>query len=245
MTSPPSDPADLAAPLRLAARVGARLRLLVLAAVAGIAILLWWNGTLGRMIEPDRIRAMADAAGPAAPLAFIVLLIPLNPVLLAGAPIWVSSTVFPLHLAIIYSIIGATVASAGTHALASYFGREWARERIPHKLHGFRDRLESHPLKTVATLRILLWINPGVDLLMAVSRVRPLDYLIGTLVGIALPTAVRVYIGYIGIEAVGDSNAWIWAVIPITIAAIVGFRLYRKSRTRNRDTENGEQHQSR
>ncbi len=233
MTSHPSDPADLAVPLRLAARAGGRLRLVALASFAVVGIGLWWSGTLGRMIEPERIRNLVDAAGPAAPIAFIALLIPLNPVLLAGAPIWISSTVFPLHLAIIYSIIGATVASAGTHALASYFGREWARERIPHKLHGFRDRLETNPLKAVATLRLLLWINPGVDLLMAVSQVRPRDYLLGTIIGIALPTALRVYIGHVGIEAVGDSNAWIWAVIPIAIAATVGIRLYRKSRVRD------------
>jgi uncharacterized membrane protein YdjX (TVP38/TMEM64 family) len=233
MSDPPSDSPDLALSLRLAARIGGRLRLVALALLGIVAVGLWWTGTLAELTHPERVRSLVDAAGPAAPLAFIALLIPLNPVFLAGAPIWISSTLFPLPLAIVYSIVGATLASAGTHALAAYFGTEWARERIPHRLHGFRDRIEDNPVRSVATLRLLLWINPGVDLLTAVSSVPPRAYVFGTVVGIALPTALRVYVGHLGAEAMAGSNAWLWGLLVVAVLALLGLRHFRNSRRRS------------
>ncbi len=232
MSSPPFNSPDYPLPLRLAARAGGRLRLALLVVIATAAITLWWTGILGELVEPDRIRALVAAAGPAAPVAFILLLIPLNPVFLAGAPIWISSTVFPLHLAVIYSIVGAVITSAATHSLARYFGQEWATTKIPTKLHGFRNRLEKRPLRAIATLRVLLWINPGVDLLMAVSKVRMRDYLLGTALGLALPTALRVYLVHAGIEAAGSgsSNVWMWALIPLAALALLGVTYYRKTK---------------
>lgn len=220
-------------PLRFAARLGRRLRLIALAVLGLAAVGLWWTGALAELAHPERVRRLVDAAGPAAPLAFIALLVPLNPVFLAGAPIWISSTLFPLPLAIVYSIVGATVASAATHAFASYFGTEWATERIPNRLHKFRDRLEDNPVRSVATLRLLLWINPGVDLLMAVSSVPLRAYVFGTVIGIALPTALRVYVGHIGAEAMAGSNAWVWGLLVLAVLVLLGLRHLRNDRRRN------------
>ena len=202
---------------------------LTLVLFALLMFVLWWTGTLSQMVRPEVLRRLVTDAGPAAPLMFIAVLVPLNPFFLAGAPVWISSTLFPLHLAMVYSIAGVVIASAGTHAAARYLGRDWARGRIPKRIHRFGERLERNPLRGVATLRMLLWINPGVDLLTAVSQIRMRDYLLGTLLGIALPTVLRVYIGQKGIEAASGSPAWFWVTVALVAIAAVAVHRYRQA----------------
>ncbi len=210
--------------------LGARAALAAIAVAAVVVTAgywLWSSGSVSELSDPQRIRGLVGAAGSAAPLAFIALLVSLNPFFLAGAPIWISSTLFPTPLAIAYSIVGAVVASTATHLAARYAGADWARSRIPRRLHRFTERVEQRPLRSVGALRMLLWINPGVDFLMAVSQVRLRDYLLGTLIGIALPTALRVYVGQKGIEAAQGPNAWVVAGLLTVVLALVLVRRYR------------------
>lgn len=96
-------------------------------------------------------------------------------------------------------------------------------------MRGSRERLEKNPLRAVAAMRMLLWINPGVDLLTAVAQVRLRDYLLGTLIGIVLPTALRVYIGQRGIEAAADSPVWFWTILAVAVLAAIMIRYYGKT----------------
>jgi len=218
-------PAEHSAPGTRAALGAVAVALIVAAAAYG----LWSSGAVAELTDPQRMRSLVGAAGSAAPLAFVFLLVSLNPFFLAGAPIWISSSLFPTPLAILYSIVGAVAASTATHLAARYAGADWARSRIPRGLHRFTERLEQRPLRSVGTLRMLLWLNPGVDFLMAVSQVRLRDYLLGTLIGISLPTALRVYVGQKGLEAAQGPNAWVLAGLLTMVLAVALVRRYRNS----------------
>ncbi len=195
------------------------------AIVLGVAILaLWATGLLAELVQPERIRRVVEAAGSAAPLAFIALLVPLNLVFLAGLAIWISPSIFPLPLAILYSTVGAVVASAGSLVIGHFLGNEWARARVPKRLHRFEKRLEAKPVRTVFVLRTILWMNPGVDLLLAVLGVRWRDYLVGTVFGMVLPTGLRVYVGYKGFEVATGSSPWLIVVAVSFLVLVVVLR---------------------
>jgi len=202
-------------------------RRLLLAAVILAAGIAAWNADLFEYASPDRVRAAVAAAGVAGPLIFIALLVPLNVFFLAGPPIWISATLWPTPLAIIYSIIGAIVASIGTYALARTLGRDWARSKIPARVRHYEDRLERSPMRMVATMRLLFWLNPGIDLLLAVSRVRRRDYVAATVVGMVPFTALRVVIGEKGIAAAAYAPQWFWPGVGAAAVAAVGLRWYQ------------------
>ena len=186
-----------------------------------------WNADLFEYASPERVRATVAAAGIAGPLIFIALLIPLNVFFLAGPPIWISATLWPTPLAVTYSIIGAVVASIGTYALARQLGRDWARSKIPARVRRYEDRLERNPVRMVATMRLVFWLNPGIDLLLAVSRVRRRDYVLATLVGMVPFTALRVVIGEKGVRAAAVAPQWFWPSVAAALAAALALRCYK------------------
>lgn len=228
----PTDGAPLLPPTRAVRRL--RLAVLVLGATALAG--LWWTGILAELADPEKIRAVVQQAGPAAPLAFVALQIPLNLVFLAGVPVWIAATLWPLPLAIAYSIAGTVVASTSTYLLARRLGGRWAGARTSRRLRRFERHIDRKPLRTVATLRLLLWINPGVDLLMATARVAPRDYLLGTAAGLAVPTAARVAVGDVGIEALRkvisgeEPPAWGWLFTALAAVAVAVVLRRRRAR---------------
>lgn len=196
----------------------------VVALAAGYAV---WSGGLLEYASPERVRATVASAGAAGPLIFIAMLVPLNLIFLAGPPIWLSATLWPAPLAILYSALGAVLASFGAYAMARYFGREWARAKIPQNLRRFEERLERRPIRIVATMRVMFWLNPGIDLLIAVSRVRARDYLIATVLALVPFTALRVLIGQKGIEAALNAAPWFWPTVIAVVIAVAGLRWYQ------------------
>ncbi len=48
-------------------------------------------------------------------------------------------------------------------------------------------RLDRHPIRVVALLRVLLWMAPPLNYALAMSPVRFRDYLLGSLIGLVLP----------------------------------------------------------
>ncbi|MEO2169306.1 MAG: hypothetical protein ABGY42_14555, partial [bacterium] len=135
-------------------------RVLTVAAVVAV-VWLWWTGVLAEMGNTDRIRALVLDAGSAGPLLFIALIVVLFPMFLAGAPIWISGSLFPVVEAIIYSWIGGGIAGFLIFLFARHWARDWAQTRIPARVRRWEERLEQRPLMTVIALRVFLWINPA------------------------------------------------------------------------------------
>ena len=50
-------------------------------------------------------------------------------------------------------------------------------------------RLEERPIRTVALLRLFLWLAPALTYALALSRIRYRHYVAGSAIGLALPVA--------------------------------------------------------
>jgi uncharacterized membrane protein YdjX (TVP38/TMEM64 family) len=70
----------------------------------------------------------------------------------------------------------------------------------------------------VLVLRLLLWANPLVDLLVGMSQAPFRAYFVGTVVGLAPITALNVILGKKGIDLATKAPGWLWAVLLISAA---------------------------
>jgi uncharacterized membrane protein YdjX (TVP38/TMEM64 family) len=203
--------------------------LVLLLVVAAIAIVT--SGRVDEFANAEQMAALLDRAGPLGPILFIALIVALFPVFLIGPPIWASLALWPAPLAILYSSIGCFTASVIFYALARSFGQEWAQPRIPDKIRKYEDRLVEHPFRTIVVMRLLIWANPAVDLLIGVSRVRPRDYLLATAVGLLPSTAAQILIVGTGLGMALELPKEIWFTAGFAIGALLLVRTLRKRRT--------------
>jgi uncharacterized membrane protein YdjX (TVP38/TMEM64 family) len=201
------------------------LLLLALAVVALIA-----SGRMSEFANPEYIAALLESAGPFGPILFVVLIVALFPVFLIGPPIWGSLALWPAPLAIFYSSVGCIVASVVVYVLARFLGQERAQHRIPEKIRKYEERLVTNPFRTILLLRVLLWANPAVDLLVGVSRVRPRDYLLATVVGLVPTTAFHVLAVGAGFGLALKLPGEVWIAVGLAIGAFVLVRTVRNRR---------------
>ncbi|MDE0885369.1 MAG: VTT domain-containing protein [Myxococcota bacterium] len=202
-------------------------KLVIGAALLGVVGALWNSGVLADLTNPERMRELVAEAGPFGPLVFIFVSMGLFTVFMFGPPVWASSAIFPLPLAIFYSCIAAVAASLLAYGVARW-GQDWAQRHVPEKLRSYEERLEARPMLTVLVLRLLLWANPLADLLVGVSRVPFRVYLGATVVSLVPLTALHVVAGQHGMALAAKTPNWVWAVLGAGIVLIVWVRRRRQ-----------------
>jgi len=206
-------------------RVAIRLAIGLAIGLAVAAIAFVASGRAEEIANAEALARLVERAGP-----FIALIVALFPIFLIGPPIWASLALWPAPLAILYSSIGCFLASVIFYALARRFGQEWAQPRIPDKIRNYEERLVESPFRTIVVMRLLIWANPAVDLLIGVTRVRPRDYLLATAVGLLPSTAAQVLIVGTGLGMALELPKEIWAAAGIAIGGLVLFRILRRRR---------------
>lgn len=164
----------------------------VLVLIAAAVAFAWWGDWLDDAFDPETIRAAVLDAGIWGPALFIAIAMASFTIFLLAPVVWVSVALWPIPEAFAYSFAASVLASFITYAATFALGRDWARTRIPERLIAWEQRLEARPVFALVTLRSLLWANPLVDILVAVSRVPPRAYLVGTILGLIGPTAFQV-----------------------------------------------------
>ena len=84
---------------------------------------------------------------------------------------------------------GSLVAVSLAFAIVRAVGGQPLGELQRPRLRAVMARLERQPIRTVALLRLLLWLAPALTYALALSRVRYRDYAAGSAIGLALPVA--------------------------------------------------------
>jgi len=196
--------------------------LIIVLVLVGLA---WAGGVFDGLQDIDAIRAAIEDAGAWGPPLYILAAMAAFTVFMLSFPVWAAAAVWPPHLAFAYSFAAAILGSMLVYCLTVALGRAWARERVPPSLALWEARLEARPIVALVSLRLLLWANPLVDMLLAVSRVPPRDYVIGTVLGLAGPTAFQVGMGAGGSAllshlATRDIPWWQWLLVVALLGAI-------------------------
>lgn len=149
-------------------------------------------------IDANYIKALLAGLGPLAIPAFVLIFIVGQFLSLPGALFLVAGRV-------IFGPAVGVVLGYGSALTAVSLSFVSARFLLPRTKSGdvaFRpkwkllarafDRLEAHPIRTVALLRTIFWLSAPFNYALASSRIKTRDYIIGSALGLLLPVPVIV-----------------------------------------------------
>jgi len=163
-----------------------------------IAIILLFKYTPIRdYISATKLQQFIQSFGFWAPFAYIIiyaigpiLMFPGSILSLAGGlafgPLWGT----------MYTVFAATIGACGAFWVARIMGRGFVEKLAKGKLKTFDDSVAEHGLKVILFLRLVpLFPFNALNYAAGLSKMRFVDYLIGTLVGIIPGTFAYVYLG--------------------------------------------------
>jgi uncharacterized membrane protein YdjX (TVP38/TMEM64 family) len=163
---------------------------LVIAFVCGTV----WAYTTGR-VSSGSIKAWLDSLGPLAPAMFVVAFV-------LGAFIGLPGMMFVIGGRLAFGpetgfVLGygaGLLACLGPFATARFLRGERAVTWQPrsHLLRRALASVETHPLRAVLLLRLVLWFNPPLSYALAMTRVPVRTYLAGCAIALAPVVAVAV-----------------------------------------------------
>lgn len=169
------------------------LRLLVGLVVIGAGAWAWYSGALAGLTL-ESVRAWVAGAGPWGPLAYLAAFTALQPFgVSAHLFLVVAGLAWPPAIALPIGYAGMMGAALSAFGLARWMGRDTIQARLPDWLERWDARLEKGGLKTVILVRLLFFTAFPVQLMLAVSKVRFRDYVLGTAIG-NLPVLVMIIV---------------------------------------------------
>jgi uncharacterized membrane protein YdjX (TVP38/TMEM64 family) len=149
-----------------------------------------------RHLHAEAMRDGLLSLGPLGPLAFVLaftLVQPLGPsghlFVLAASVVWAGPQAFAL------SLLGGVLGQSAFFLFYRYALYDWARARIPARLHRFDTALEQRPFRAVLVMRLLTFTWPVVPAVLAVSKVRFWPMLLATALGLVPMIAFDVWAG--------------------------------------------------
>ena len=164
------------------------LGVLVVAFLAG-AVYLWRTGG----VTASGIREWIDSLGPAAPVLFVAAFV-------AGGLVGLPGMAFVLGarlafgpwaggvLAFVAGMCAVTVPFVTARLLRRQQAVPWRpKQRL---LARAMEMLETHPVRAVFLLRLVVWFNPPMSYALALTRIRLVHYLLGCALALAPVVAI-------------------------------------------------------
>ena len=161
--------------------------LLVVAMLVTLALVMEFTG-LREQLSLAFLRDVLQHNRVTGVLAFILIFILGNLVQLPGW-IFLAAAVLALGTVLggLVTYVAACLSCMVTFVVVRSLGGQ-ALEQIDRPLaRRILDRLDSHPVRSVALLRLLFQTMPALNYTLALTGVRLREYMIGTLIGLPLP----------------------------------------------------------
>jgi uncharacterized membrane protein YdjX (TVP38/TMEM64 family) len=137
-------------------------------------------------------------------VAFVVAFALLQPLGVAAHVFIVAAAlVWSPWVALCASWSGAILAGCVAFGFARYVGRQWVQARLPPRLRAWDERLAERGLRTVLTLRLLLFTFGPMQLMFGVSRVGFVAFVVGSALGLLPMIAAETWVG-------GSVVQWLW-----------------------------------
>ena len=176
-------------------------------------------------LRADQLGRLLEASGFWAPLLFIAIYA-------VGVCLFVPGTVlgamgailFGAYLGFAYVWVGAMIGAGSAFFIGRYLGREFAASLIGDKLGKYDDAIERNGFATVLYLRLVYFPFTPMNFGMGLTKVRFLDYLFGTGLGILVGTFIFIF--FIGtIREVWASGNW-GQLISFKVSFSVGLFIF-------------------
>jgi len=162
--------------------------LLLLLILVGIWLTAWATGGNRLLSDPERIRALLEAAGVWSVPVFVVAF-SVGQLLRIPGPIFVGIAILAYGRAIgtLASVLGAMVSVTVSFIIVrTIAGQPLAYVQRPI-VRRLLSQIDKHPVALVAILRLTFQTAPPLNYALAMTRVRLRDHLIGSALGLPLP----------------------------------------------------------
>jgi uncharacterized membrane protein YdjX (TVP38/TMEM64 family) len=166
-------------------------------ALTVVSLVIWFFASGARDdLSAESVRDAIHGLGPLGPLAFILVFAVIQPLGPSGHIFVIAaSLLWSPPVAVGFAMLGALSAQTTGFYFYRYLAADFARARIPARLHRYEKVLVEKPFRTVLVLRLLTFTAPLVTMLLGVSRVRYVPMMAATVVGIFPNLVFDVYIG--------------------------------------------------
>jgi uncharacterized membrane protein YdjX (TVP38/TMEM64 family) len=214
---------------------------------AGLALVLaigivWGTGLLDDL-NGAVMKGWAERAGWWGPFAFAAMFA-LGEVLHIPSVIFVvvAGVVWPWTVALPTAYLGAMLASAVVFIVARYLVsgalQDAIRRRLPPEVKRYDDALEERGVRTVAVIRLLTFMSPLMHWVLATSRVKFGDMMVGTAVGLIPGITALVLLGDTAVTHWETAKPYILCGIVLLVAGRVALGIRKRRRQRSEESAN-------
>lgn len=228
--------------LRLVASPKVRLGLLLAILAAGVVatVVLAPEGAAERRELLETVQGAVNAAGPAAPIAYVVVYAVGTVAFVPGAPLTLAGgALFGPLWGTVLAVIGATLGAGGAFAVARRLGRDQVEALAAGRLGQVDRWLEQQGFLAVLYLRLVIIVPFNLlNYVVGVTSVSRRDYLLATMIGIVPGAFAFAAFGDVVLAALdGDLDAllstrFLSAVALIVVLAVGGPVVHRRLRAR-------------
>ena len=199
---------------------GVKVRRLLLLAVllTGIAATLYWYD---RITVPE-IQAFVRGMGAWGPAMFMLLYTIGPAFLVPGLPFDLAAGILfgPLW-GTVYALVGATLGAAVAFLAARTVGRDWTEEKLSGPLKRMKQGVEKGGWEFVAFMRLVPVVPFNLlNYALGLTRIRLVPYALASFVFMAPSTAVYVYAGWAGGEALAGKGTVSETMWPVLVALV-------------------------
>ena len=197
---------------------GVRVRRIVLLAVlvAGIACAVIWR----RYLTVPQIQSFVAGLGAWGPVAFMLLYAIGPAFLVPGLPFDLAAGIlFGPVWGTVYSLVGATAGATVAFLGARTVGREWTEARLSGPLKKLKEGVDKGGWEFVAFVRLVPVIPFNLlNYALGLTRIGLVPYVLASFVFMAPATAVYVYAGWAGGEAIAGEGTISQTLVRVLVA---------------------------
>ena len=204
------------------------LKVSILAAFTVLAVVLVRFTPLSGLLTADHLGRFLQTTGFWAPMVFMAIyalgICLFVPGTVLGA---IGAVLFGPYWGFVYVWVGATAGATGAFLIGRYLGRDFAAALIGDKLKNYDDAIERNGFATVLYMRLFYFPFTPMNFGMGLTKVRFLDYFLGTGIGIIVGTFIFIF--FIGtLKEVWTSGNWSGLLSPRVMfsMALFSFSLF-------------------
>jgi uncharacterized membrane protein YdjX (TVP38/TMEM64 family) len=199
----------------------------LLVLVAGI---IWWRGWLDEF-DVEHVSSLVRQAGPWGPALFVLLSAFGNGL---GAPgflfVLPAAVLWPAWEAFLLVWLGSIGAGVVGYAFARGVGRRFVEAHLPRRLLALDRHLGRRAIRSVAALRLTLFLATPVHWALGLTSVSPRDLLIGSAIGFAAPSAFWTLAGGEFVDAMLEGRPVVWFALAALMLAAVALPVWLNRR---------------